>query len=60
MKQKESHTKGDWFRMLMKDFEFIGVEMDEEAIKNTPKEVYYKDIKQKVKVGAFKYFIQIK
>ena len=23
MKQKESHTKGDWFRMLMKDFEFM-------------------------------------
>ena len=60
MKQKESNTKGDWFRMLMKDFEFIGVEMDEEAIKNTSKEVYYKDIKKKVKVGAFKYFIQIK
>ena len=60
MKQKVSHIKGDWFRMLLKDFEFIEEDMDENIIKNTPKEVYYKYIQKKVKAGALRYFLQIK
>ena len=60
MKQRGSHIKGDWFRMLLKDFQFIEQDMDDNAIKNTPKGIYYKEIKKKVNAGALKYFIQIK
>ena len=60
MKQRGSHIKGDWFRMLLKDFQFIEQDMDDNAIKNTPKGIYSKEIKKKVNAGALKYFIQIK
>ena len=33
-KQKTDYTKGDWFQLLIKDFEFIEETMDEEQIKN--------------------------
>ena len=46
--------------MLLKDFEFIEQEKDENTIRNTPKDLYYKEIKRKVKSGALKYFVQIK
>ena len=60
MKQKEIHTKGDWFRMMLKDFEFIGDEMNEEIIRNTPKEEYRKNINAKIKAAAFIYYLKIK
>ena len=46
--------------MLLKDFEFIEQELDENTIRHTPKYLYSKEIKKKVKAGALKYFIQIK
>ena len=58
MKQRGSHIKGDWFRMLLKDFQFIEQDMDDNAIKNTPNYIYYKEIKKKVNAGALKYFIK--
>ena len=35
-KQKEDSLRGDWYQTLMKDFEFIGEEMDD-GEKNIPK-----------------------
>ena len=55
MSQKENNLKGDWIRMLMKDFDFIEEQIDEERIKSTPKEGYRKYINNKVHEGAFKY-----
>ena len=60
MSQKENYLKCDWIRMLMKDFNFIEEQIDEERIKSTPKEIYRKYINNKVHVGAFKYYIQLK
>ena len=60
MKQKESNNKGDWFRMLVKDFEFIQVEMKEDTIISTPKEQYRKLVKNQVMKSAFKSYIELK
>ena len=38
IKQTEDSTPGDWYLLLKKYFEFIGVDMNEEEIKNTPKD----------------------
>ena len=37
MKQKESHLKGDWYRMVLSNFDFIEEEIYEEVIKKYPK-----------------------
>jgi hypothetical protein len=57
LKQKEENTKGDWYEMLLKDFEFIGEEVNDEVIKNTDKLAYKKMVKEKVKKAAFKCYI---
>ena len=36
-KQKQDPLKGDWFSVLQKDFEFIGVELNESEIASTAK-----------------------
>ena len=36
-KKKQDPLKGDWFSLLQKDFDFIGVELDEQEIASTPK-----------------------
>ena len=38
-KQKESHIKGDWFRMLISDFEFIEEEINEDLKKAYQKKI---------------------
>ena len=58
IKQKESHLKGDWYRMLISDFEFIEEDIDEDFIKNTPKEDYREYINIKIKEGAFKNYMK--
>ena len=55
-KQKEERTKGDWYQLLLEDFDFIGHEIDEEDIKQTPKNIYKKKIKELVKHSAFKLY----
>ena len=60
LKQKDTHIKGDWFRTLVKDFEFIQEDMNEDVIKNTPREEYRKIIKRKVMAGAYKYYMEQK
>ena len=52
-KQKEDLTPGDWFILLKKDFEFIEVEMDDDKIKNPPKQEYKKTMKEKIKKAFF-------
>ena len=59
-KQKEDNTKGDWFDLLMKDFNFIGVEMDENHIKQKTKEEYKKEIKEQINEAAFNELLQLK
>ena len=54
MKQSEDPLKGDWYSLLLEDFKFIGLEIDEEDIKNTPKTVYKKKIKSLIRIAAFK------
>ena len=52
-KQKEEAVKGDWIKLIEKDFSFIGKEMDENKIKETSKSAYKKWIKREVKKAAF-------
>ena len=59
-KQKQCHTKGDWIRIVQKDFDFIKEQINEEDIRNTPKEVYRKQIKEKVGKAAFQHLIDMK
>ena len=59
-KQQEDCVKGDWLKLLEKDFKFIGVEMNEEKIRSTPKDIYKKEIKQLIDKAAFNYFIELK
>ena len=35
LKRKEECNKGDWFELLKQDFDFIGVEMNENLFKYT-------------------------
>ena len=54
-KQKEDPLQGDWFSLLLKDFEFIGVELDEREISSTQQSEYKTRIKNLVKKAAFDY-----
>ena len=58
--KKEKPCKGDWCEMIEKDFNFIGEEIDEDFIKQTPKYIYSNYIKQKVQQAAFNSYIEIK
>ena len=57
-KQKQDPLKGDWFSLLLKDFEFIGVELNESEIQSTPKSEYKIKIKKLVEKAAFEYMIK--
>ena len=59
-KQKSNSVKGDWIKLLEKDFDFIGIQMNEEQIINTPKDAYKKEIKSLIQKAVFKYFMEIK
>jgi hypothetical protein len=60
MKQKVNSCKGDWIRLVEKDFLFIEQEIDEDWISRTGKDEYNSYIKGKVKVAAFREYIQLK
>ena len=47
-KQKVSHIKEDWYRMLVKDFDFIQTAQDYYEIKKIAKHKYLKYVKSKV------------
>ena len=44
-KQKEGTEKGDWLKLLNEDFKFLGVDINEQEIISTPKEIYKKQIR---------------
>ena len=41
-KQKVSHIKEDWYRMLVKDFDFIQTAQNYDQIKKTAKHEFFK------------------
>ena len=59
-KQKIECLKGDWVQLIKEDFAFIGVDMDENNIKNTPEDVYRKRIKVLVRKAAFQELLEKK
>ena len=60
-KQKTDFTKGDWFQLLLKDFEFIEETMDKEDIQKMSKIQYRQKIYDLVKKKtAFKYLSKLK
>jgi hypothetical protein len=59
-KQKEAPLKGDWFKLIQKDFEFMEIDLDEEEIKRTPRETYRKKINELIKIAAFKELTEMK
>ena len=60
MKQKVNACKGDWIKLIEKDFLFIEEEINEDWISRTGKDEYNSYIKEKVKVAAFNEYIQLK
>ena len=60
LKQKEDSIKGDWYKLLLQDFEFIGIEINEDVIRDTPKNIYKKKIKYLVRSAAFNYYMKKK
>ena len=60
LKQKENCLKGDWYQTLEHDFQFIGVEIDDEQIGKIPKSEYRKYIKKKVEQSAFQSYLEEK
>ena len=60
LKQKDCPIKGDWYNMLVKDFEVIGEDMCDEKVKSIAKEDYRKIVKEKIQVSAFKYLLEEK
>ena len=59
-KQKEESCRGDWYKIIQRDFQFLGIKMDENVIINTPKLVYKKFIKSLIKKAAFEEYMQEK
>ena len=59
-KQREEYTKRDWYQLLIKDFDFIGIDMNEDDIKRTSKEDYKNKMLNLIKNAGFKYFMQQK
>ena len=60
MKQNEDTLGGDWYSLLIEDFKFIGIEINEEEIQKTSKVEYKKKIKKLVHIAAFKEMNKIK
>ena len=50
--------KRDWFSLLLRDFEVIGVELNEREITSTPKSEYKMKRKKLVEKAAFEYMIR--
>ena len=58
MKQKQSPTKGDFYCLIIKDFETIGKKLDEQEIISRSNYSYKKEIKQKIRNAALNYLKQ--
>ena len=53
-KQKRGSFKGDWINLIRSDFEFMGIDINEEDIRKTSKDTYRRKIKYLVRKAAFK------
>ena len=60
MKQKENPLKGDWVQLIQKDFEFIEEDWNDFHIRSIPKDIYIKNIKEKVQRAAFKNYLSLR
>lgn len=61
MKNKKTDpTRGDWYELLKKDFQFIGKNTNEEEIKTFSKVEYKKVVKAAIEKAALKYFLEEK
>ena len=60
LKQKEESIKGDWFRTLQSDFNFIGDEIDDQKIEKMSKQEYKSYLQKKISKASFKYYIGLK
>jgi hypothetical protein len=56
-KQKETVKKGDWYDLLMKDFKFVGKEINEKEITVMSKQQYKKIVQDLVEKAALKYLL---
>ena len=54
-KQRDNPLKGDWYNIIVKDFAFLGIEMNESEIKLSTKSEYKKKIKSLLMKAAFGY-----
>ena len=52
--------KGDWIELVREDFKFMNIDMDDNQIRNYPKEVYRQKIKKLIRKAAFKEMIEKK
>ena len=59
-KQKTEPTRGDWYQLLKKDFQFIEKNINEEEIKSLSKAEYKKVVKAAIEKAALKYFLEEK
>ena len=59
-KQKEDSVKGDWVRLVKKDYLFIEEEMNDENIKTMTKNQFKSWVKKRVEKAAFSSYIKEK
>ena len=44
LKQKSSPTKGDWYELLQQDFQFVGLNINDDKIRSMSRQNYKKKI----------------
>ena len=60
LKQKEDPLKGDWVQLIQKDYEFIQEDWNDDFLKSIPKDIFLKQVKEKVTKAAFKSYLLLK
>jgi hypothetical protein len=60
LKQKEDPLKGDWIHLIQKDYEFIQEDLNDDFLKSIPKDIFLKQVKEKVTKAAFKSYLLLK
>ena len=60
IKQKNNIIKGDWFPLLVKDFEFIKTEMNENDVSEMSKDMYKKVVKDLINKAVFEFLMNQK
>ena len=57
---KQNPVKGDWYKLVTKDFTYINEEINEEVIEHQSEREYKKQIKEKVRKHALTKFNEVK